>query len=144
MRVLRSGGCLGVTAWGPDPTDRADQGTEADAIVSSERDAFGFPSEAPIKSAPWEEQLRSRSRLCTALASAAYNKWRPRSTTTAGHSRPRLICPAGEGSTGTSARRPGEERWREFCDSAARKIRDRLGDALVSVKRVWIAIGTGP
>lgn len=38
----------------------------------------------------------------------------------------------------------GEERWREFCDSAARKIRDRLGDALVSVKRVWIAIGTGP
>jgi SAM-dependent methyltransferase len=141
VRVLRPAGRLGVTAWGPDPTDAEDQGSEADGIVASVRARCGLPSETPVKGAPWEERLRSRAQLCDALTGAGLTEVQARL-----HIYRRVFAVddylSSWGGLGRYLRqKAGEDRWRDFCDRAAASLRERFGHTIGSVKQAWVATG---
>ena len=144
VRVLRRGGRLGVSAWGPDPIPSRDQGSEADTIVASVREACGLPSEAPVKGAPWEQQLRSRAQLCDALTRAGLRQTNAQLQT---YQRTFSIDDylSGWGGLGRYLRwQAGEGPWRDFTDRAATTLRERFGNTIISVKQAWVATGTAP
>ncbi len=141
-RVLRRGGRLGVTTWGPAPADAEEQATEADAIVGSLREVCGLPGETPVKGAPWEEVLRDGDELRRALSRAGLHEVELALRTY----RHRFGVDEYVSGWGGLARylrsEVGEPGWRAFSDQAAAALRDRLGDEVRSVKRAWVATGT--
>jgi SAM-dependent methyltransferase len=141
VRVLRPGGRLGVTAWAPDPADPEDQGSEADDIIAAVRSSCGLPSRAPVQGARWEEQLRSRTRLCDALTRAGLDGVDAQLHTY------RRTFPiedylSGWGGLGRYLRwQAGDQAWREFTDQAAARLRDRFGATVTSINQAWVATG---
>jgi SAM-dependent methyltransferase len=141
-RVLRRRGRLGATAWGPSPADAEEQGTEADAIVGSVRQACGLPGEAPVKGAPWEEVLRDGDELHRAFGRAGLHDVALTLRTYRHRFRVDEYV-SGWGGLGRYLRsEAGEQRWRAFSDQAAAALHDRLGNGIVSVKQAWVATGT--
>ena len=142
VRVLRLGGRLGVTAWGPDPEHGEDQSRAADRLVASVREGCELSSEAPAKGAPWEEALRDQQQLRDALAGARLVQVDARLHTYR-HTFPIEHFLSGWGGLGRYLRQEsGEQRWQAFTDAAAKKLRERFGDTVVSVKRAWVVTGT--
>jgi SAM-dependent methyltransferase len=140
-RVLRPGGRLGATAWGPEPNDTDDQSAEADAMVADARTACGLPSQAPAQAVPWEERLRSRTQLCDALHRAGLVEV---------HAELHLYRRnfaldhylSGWGALGRYLRwESGVQRWGDFHQRAAAALRERFGDSVLSVKQAWVATG---
>jgi len=141
-RVLRRGGRLGATAWGPGGADAEDQGTEADAIVGSVREACGLPGETPVDGAPWEEVLRDADELRRALGRAGLHDVELALRTYRHRFRIDEYV-SGWGGLGRYLRSEvGEQRWRAFSDQAAAALHERLGDEVRSVKQAWAATGT--
>jgi SAM-dependent methyltransferase len=141
VRVLRPAGRVGVTAWAPDPKHADDQAAAADDIVASARETCALPSQAPIKGAPWEEQLQDRAALEGLLSRAGLLDIDVR-----GHTYRRLFAVddylCGWGGLGRYLRwELGDERWHEFSDLAAARLRRRFGDSVITVTRAWVATG---
>jgi SAM-dependent methyltransferase len=141
IRVLRPGGRLGFTAWAPDPHHPDDQRAAADDIVASVREECRLPSRAPVQGAPWEEQLRNRAELEGFLTRAGLLDIDVRA-----HTYRRAFAVddflSGWGGLGRYLRWEfGYERWDEFSDLAAAKLRQRFDDGIVSVTQAWVATG---
>jgi SAM-dependent methyltransferase len=142
-RLLRSKGRLGLTAWAPNPEANEDPSLAADAVVASVRIACGMESEAPIKGAPWEDELRNKRRLSERLSDASLTP--PTiELRTYRHTFSTADYVSGWAGLGRYLRfKYGEQRWHDFSTRADAELRKRLGDSVVSVKRVWIAV-SGP
>jgi ubiquinone/menaquinone biosynthesis C-methylase UbiE len=144
VRVLHRGGRFGVTAWASDPYEDEDQSVEADQIVAAVRERHDLVSRPAVDAVPWEELLRSRSKLFEALRAAGVEDVKLQRRTY------RYVFSvsdylAGWGSLGRYLRwYAGAERWSNFVDAAEQSLRDRFGEAIVSVKQVWIATGAAP
>jgi ubiquinone/menaquinone biosynthesis C-methylase UbiE len=145
VRVLRPGGRLGVTAWGPTvPAHEDNQEPEADRVVAAVRDQCGLASQAPVQGAPFEEALRNRERLCGALRAAALVVVEAQLHTY------RRTCAiddylSGWGGLGRYLRQEaGEQRWQDFCQRAADALRNKFGASILSAKQAWVATGTAP
>ena len=144
-RVLVRGGRLGATAWGPsEPLAPDDQGQQADEVVAAVRDECGLPARAPEAAAPWEAELRDPERLCDLLTSAGLVE-----VAVNLHSYRRTMSIAdflaGWGCQGRYLRHvAGEQRWRDFVDLAAARLRDRFGNSVLSVMNLWVITGTKP
>ena len=141
-RVLRRGGRLGATAWGPAFSADDDQGDEADRIVASVRDACGLTSEAPVQGAPWEELLRSKAQMSRVLSSAGFGGFEPRLIDyRATFSVEDYVV--GWGGLGRYLRwHAGAERWHDYTDRAAAALRARFGPSFVVVKQMWVVTAT--
>jgi hypothetical protein len=139
--VLRPGGCLGLTAWAPDPHHPDDQRAAADDIVASVRNECGLPSRAPVQGAPWEEQLRNRAELAGFLTRVGLLDIDVRA-----HTYRQAFAVddylSGWGGLGRYLRWEfGDERWHEFSDRAAAKLRQPFDDSIISVTQAWVATG---
>src|SRR5262249_33978620 len=115
--------------------------SEADDIIAAVRSSCGLPSRAPMKGAPWEDKLRSRTQLHDALTRAGLDCIDTRLHT---YSRtfPILDYLSGWGGLGRYLRwRAGDQLWRQFTDQAAARLRDRFGTMVTSVNQAWVATG---
>jgi ubiquinone/menaquinone biosynthesis C-methylase UbiE len=147
FRVLRSGGRLGCTAWGPDaPAEGDSDWAKADEIFESFAAACGIDVTPPTPPVPSEEKIRPRGNLGAALRGAGLvdvevephiyhwtssieeyfvgRDWRPRARYMRQQADSRL--------------------WQEIQDRAASELRDRFGETIRSVGQLWVAIGTKP
>jgi len=147
VRVLRSPGRFGCTAWGPDaPAEGESDWAKADEILESLAVAHGIDVTPPTPPVPSEEELRPRENLEGALRRAGLidvdieprtyhwsssidqyfvgREWRPRAR---------------------YMRQQADERvWQEIHDRAAAELRSRFGETIRSVGQLWIAVGTKP
>ena len=70
VRVLRSGGRLGVTAWPEDRDEPESDGKEAGELVESALGDAGLALEMPLKAAPAEAWLKDAANLRAVLEGA--------------------------------------------------------------------------
>jgi len=147
VRVLRSPGRFGCTAWGPDaPAEGESDWAKADEIFESLAVAHGIDVTPPTPPVPSEEELRPRENLEGALRRAGLidvdieprtyhwsssidqyfvgREWRPRARY--------MRQQADDGA------------WRDIQDRAAAELRSRFGETIRSVGQLWVAVGTKP
>jgi SAM-dependent methyltransferase len=146
VRVLRPGGRFGATAWALQvPGGPAHNRPEADEALSEVKTQCGLDLPPPVDDpVPWEEALRDRRRLETALAQAGLAELevaRRRYTKT--FSVTEFL--AGWGSQGRYLRHAaGEERWRTYVAKATEALAPRFAGGITHVNDVWIAVGRRP
>jgi SAM-dependent methyltransferase len=144
-RVLRQGGRFGCSAWGPgDPPIDGDHGAVAERVVDEVLAARGANLTPPVPAVPWEDHFRVRENLDRALRHAGFGPvelgvrtyrwtrsideylsardWRPRSR----YLRATI----------------GDDLWYETRTRAAHELARRLGEAITTAGRVWIAVST--
>jgi SAM-dependent methyltransferase len=145
VRVLRSGGRLGATAWGPKAANGADnERLEADEIVDQAVKACDVAATPPVRTAPWEELLRQPGGIERSLQEAGLEQ-----VTVGMQTYPwTFAVEAYVDGWGGPARFirgiAGEARWREYTQRATAALQERFGDTIRSVSCAWIAVGTKP
>jgi SAM-dependent methyltransferase len=148
VRVLRTGGRFGGTAWGPTvPASAEHQGPQADGIIESILVDNGVDlAGPPTPPVPSEEPLRDRDNLAATLRTAGLADVDVQART---YHWPYSVD---EYLVGRQWR-PGirylrqqtdPHRWRELHDRAAAELRNRFGDEIRTVGHMWIAVGTKP
>jgi SAM-dependent methyltransferase len=144
VRVLRSGGRLGVTAWPEDRDEPESDGEEAGSIVESALDDAGLALEMPSKAAAGEEWLKDRANLRAVLEGAGLE-----SVVFEERSYPQLRTPSDFlggrlwGGRGRYLRSITDEAtWDWFRRAALAALERRFPDGIRSVSTARLAVGT--
>ena len=140
VRVIRPGGRLGVTAWGPSTTSFADVWNEVvSRFMSLEELKQEFKSMIP-----WNEWFSQEANLRRALADAGLSEVHVHrhdydvSVSTSDYLRLRELSVRGH----VVQRRVGPESWAKFTHDVAEAFRDRFGERIQYSEDVHIAVGT--
>jgi SAM-dependent methyltransferase len=146
-RVLRNRGRLGLSAWGPQESPNADDSaSRADDHFDSLLRAHGLDVAPPSAAVPWEDRFRERGNLVDALSGADLVDINVQQQTyrwslsieeyLGGREWPPRMRYARE--------QAGDQLWEEIRDRAASELLERFGDAIQSIRHVWIATATKP
>jgi SAM-dependent methyltransferase len=143
VRVLKSHGRLGCTAWAPVVPGGPDNDLpEADSIVASVRQRNGLEVSPPaVDAVPFEEHLRRKESLLAALSGAGL------CDLSASSRRYHRVFPVDEflsgwGSRGRHLRHSlGEPMWSVFVQRSSDALHDRFGGTVSCVHDVWIVTG---
>jgi demethylmenaquinone methyltransferase/2-methoxy-6-polyprenyl-1,4-benzoquinol methylase len=142
FRVLRHGGMLGVSNWGPldDPNSKAWSECLAEAISRSEVER------ASAEVAPWESYFSQEGRLESALTEAGFSPVGSDSVECgAAFTLERFLEDRALSSGGRLARAClGPDGWARLLAAARETLQARSGSSFRYSRRAWIAIGRKP